>query len=88
MKQKTTKRAMSMALAVALSLAPVQAMAATDVSGHWAEKVIKQWQDKGLISGYEDGTFKPNNNITRAEFVLILNNAMGFEKKALCLLKM
>ena len=81
MKQKTTKRAMSMALAVALSLAPVQAMAATDVSGHWAEKVIKQWQDKGLISGYEDGTFKPNNNITRAEFVLILNNAMGFEKK-------
>ena len=79
MKQKTTKRAMSMALAVAMALAPVQAMAATDVSGHWAEKVIKQWQDKGLISGYQDGTFKPNNNITRAEFVVIMNNAMGFD---------
>lgn len=45
---------------------------------HWAESVIAQWQSKGLIQGYEDGTFKPNNTITRAEFVTLMNNAKGF----------
>lgn len=45
---------------------------------HWAESVITQWQSKGLIQGYEDGTFKPGNTITRAEFVTLMNNAKGF----------
>ncbi|WP_455958519.1 S-layer homology domain-containing protein, partial [Anaerotignum lactatifermentans] len=54
---------------------------ATDISGHWAEKVITQWQEKGLISGYEDGTFKPDNSVTRAEFVIMLNKALGFTQK-------
>lgn len=57
----------------------VPAMAApSDIAGHWAESVITQWQSKGLIQGYEDGTFKPGNTITRAEFVTLMNNAKGF----------
>lgn len=57
----------------------VPAMAApSDIAGHWAESVITQWQNKGLIQGYEDGTFKPGNTITRAEFVTLMNNAKGF----------
>ncbi len=81
MSKKATKKTLSMALAAALAFAPMQAFAASnDIAGHWAEKVITDWQNKGLISGYEDGTFKPNNSVTRAEFVIIMNNAMGFNK--------
>ena len=74
------KRTLPMTLAAVLAVAPVPAMAAgNDLAGHWAEKVITEWQDAGLIKGYADGTFKPNNNVTRAEFVVMMNNALGFE---------
>lgn len=43
----------------------------TDISGHWAEGVINEW-DSVLLSGYEDGTFRPDSYITRAEFTKII----------------
>lgn len=52
----------------------------TDIKGHWAELTIKDFVKKGYIKGYEDKTFKPNNSITRAEFVKILNNYFGLSK--------
>lgn len=68
-----------LALTAAMIVPSVPAMAApSDIAGHWAESVITQWQSKGLIQGYEDGTFKPGNTITRAEFVTLMNNAKGF----------
>lgn len=53
----------------------------SDVSGHWANKEIQQFISNGFINGYEDGTFKPDNSITRAEFVRIANNYFGFKEK-------
>ena len=54
----------------------VQAFAAaSDINGHWAEATIAKWQSVGKIGGYEDGTFKPDKTITRAEFVRLLNTA-------------
>ena len=44
----------------------------SDTKGHWAEAEISKFNDLGYISGYEDKTFKPNNSVTRAEFVKIL----------------
>lgn len=68
-----------LALTAAMIVPSVPAMAApSDIAGHWAESVITQWQSKGLIQGYEDGTLKPGNTITRAEFVTLMNNAKGF----------
>lgn len=68
-----------LALTAAMIVPSVPAIAApSDIAGHWAESVITQWQNKGLIQGYEDGTFKPGNTITRAEFVTLMNNAKGF----------
>ena len=82
MNKKVGKMTISMALAAALAFAPAQAFAAAnDISGHWAEEVIAQWQDKGLISGYEDGSFRPDNQVTRAEFVIMLNKVLGFTQK-------
>lgn len=43
----------------------------SDIQGHWGEKYITQLVARGGISGYPDGTFKPNNTITKAEFVAI-----------------
>lgn len=47
-----------------------------DVFGHWAEDTIL-WatNDVKIFVGYDDGTFRPNNNITRAEFIAILNRS-------------
>lgn len=52
----------------------------SDINGHWAESNIKQFLNNGYIKGYQDGTFKPNNSITRAEFVIVVNNALGFKQ--------
>ena len=50
-----------------------------DIDGHWASKEINDFISKGYISGYpEDNTFRPNNSITRAEFVKIVNKYFGF----------
>ena len=73
-----TQKFLPLALAAAMAVPAVPAMAATnDISGHWAEKVMAEWQEKGLMKGYSDGSLKPNNSITRAEFITLLNNAKG-----------
>lgn len=48
-----------------------------DIKGHWAQRQITAWADKGLAAGYPDGTFKPDNQITRAEFVTLVNRAFN-----------
>ena len=59
MKRLKTKKALCIALAISLAMPALQANAASsDTKGHWAEKTISQWEEKGLISGYKDGTFK------------------------------
>jgi len=62
---------------VAVTSAP-----STDYAGHWAEGTIQKWMDAGKISGYSDGSYKPDNNITRAEFVKLVNGTIDFNKKA------
>ncbi|WP_415840005.1 S-layer homology domain-containing protein, partial [Paenibacillus endophyticus] len=47
-----------------------------DISGHWAAINIKLAVNKGIVSGYPDGTFRPNAAVTRAEFVVMLMNAL------------
>lgn len=49
-----------------------------DISGHWAEDSINILTSAGLISGYPDGSFKPDAAITRAEFITIVNRLFGF----------
>ncbi|MBH5319043.1 S-layer homology domain-containing protein [Paenibacillus sp. GSMTC-2017] len=51
---------------------PEQPKLPTDIAGHWAEQQIKQAVINKLVNGYPDGTFKPNNTVTRAEFTVML----------------
>ncbi|MDW7669419.1 MAG: S-layer homology domain-containing protein, partial [Bacillota bacterium] len=48
-----------------------------DIEIHWAKAEIQEWTEKGLINGYSDGTFKPNDYITRAEFITLVNNVIN-----------
>ena len=54
----------------------------TDISDHWAKEKITLWMEKGFVSGYMDGTFKPDKSITRAEFMTIVNKAFNFNERA------
>ena len=47
--------------------------AAEDLEGHWAQGVINFWLRQGLIDGREDGTVRPDEPVTRAEFVVLAN---------------
>ncbi|WP_187434500.1 S-layer homology domain-containing protein [Paenibacillus methanolicus] len=47
-----------------------------DISGHWAEAAIKQAIGEGIVKGYQDGTFRPGQTVTRAEFAVMLMNAL------------
>ena len=48
----------------------------TDIFGHWAEKYITSSEIKGWIKGYPDMTFKPEQDITRAEAMTLINNVL------------
>lgn len=48
----------------------------TDIEGHWANSYINSAAERGWVKGYTDGTFKPNQYITRAEFVTLVNNVL------------
>jgi hypothetical protein len=50
-----------------------------DIEGHWAKEWIKNAVNLGFVSGYEDGTFRPDRTITRAEFSTMLNKAMQID---------
>ncbi len=39
---------------------------------HWAYKYVEDLTNKGIVNGYEDGTFKPEGNVTKAEFMKLI----------------
>ena len=49
-------------------------------NSHWAYSTIIKMAEEGLIKGYEDGTFKPEKEVTREEFAQMIYNAV--EKEA------
>lgn len=48
----------------------------SDISGHWAENEIERAASFGWISGYPDGTFRPDARITRAEAMTMINRVL------------
>ncbi|MBW7455167.1 asparaginase domain-containing protein, partial [Paenibacillus sepulcri] len=57
-------------------VAPPVPVALKDIAGHWAMASIEEAVAEGIVSGYSDGTFKPNQKLTRAEFAVMLINAL------------
>jgi hypothetical protein len=80
MQKKTVKGfVLGFTTAVVLGGATLTAGAASgafkDVKeGAWYENAVLWAQEKGIVNGYADGTFKPNNNVTRAELTGVVSN--------------
>ncbi|MDE6108034.1 MAG: S-layer homology domain-containing protein, partial [Oscillospiraceae bacterium] len=64
-------------------LLPVQARAAaySDVEGHWAAPAIERWSESGILKGYEDGRFGPDDPMTRAQLATVLYRLWGCEPR-------
>lgn len=58
----------------------VNSSALSDIDGLKCEQAVKVLVDLGVITGYTDGTFKPDNAVTRAEAAVIIIKALGLEK--------
>ena len=48
-----------------------------DIRGHWAEQYIERAVAQGIIKGYTDGRFLPDEKVSRAEFISMINRALG-----------
>ena len=47
-----------------------------DIEGHWAQDAISQLTEQGMISGYGNYRFAPNQSITRAEAATVLSRCL------------
>jgi uncharacterized protein YkwD len=64
---------------ISLSVPVSFAVTFNDVSGHWAEKTITNVSEYGVISGYPDGSFKPDSTIKRIEYLVLVIKAQSIE---------
>jgi hypothetical protein len=55
----------------------------SDVAGHWSEKYINAFTAAGYVDGFPDGTFQPEEQITRAQAVVVINRIIGAVKQSL-----
>lgn len=63
-------------------MTPGAGAAFTDSAGHWAASGIARWTNSGVVSGYGDGSFRPDRSISRAEFVSVINKLFGLSVKS------
>ncbi|MFW5896661.1 MAG: S-layer homology domain-containing protein [Bacillota bacterium] len=54
----------------------------TDMEGHWAGDVASRVHAAGFMAAFSDGTFRPEDPISRAETVMLLNRVLGLEERA------
>lgn len=54
----------------------------TDLDNHWAKSYIEMVTKYNAVSGYEDGSYKPNLNIKRIEFIAMILNAQGVDVRS------
>ncbi|MGL5196342.1 MAG: S-layer homology domain-containing protein, partial [Chroococcales cyanobacterium] len=59
----------------------VKSQPLSDIAGHWAEPFILALYNTGAVGGYPDGTFKPDDKMTRAQYAALLTKALNPELK-------
>lgn len=65
-----------------ISMLATSVLAYSDVKDDWAKPYIDWASDRGLFTGYKDGTFRPEGHITNAEFVAVMGRLMDEEVEA------
>lgn len=75
--QTITRAEMATLLSRLITGGEGQSAGFSDIAGHWAQAAIERMSQAGMITGYQDGTFRPDQTLTRAEAVTIINRALG-----------
>ncbi|MEL7649663.1 MAG: S-layer homology domain-containing protein [Sedimentibacter sp.] len=74
MKNKLSNKILLLTVVFAMLLTTTaNAAAFTDISSHWAKSYIQRVAANGIVTGYDDGTFKPDNNVTVLEALVMLS---------------
>ena len=60
--------------------APSPTVTFSDIERHWAQEMIEELATEGIIQGFEDGTFRPNESISRMHVAALLTRAFSFEQ--------
>jgi hypothetical protein len=76
------KTAIVLLLTILISFIPMTGIAditLSDISGHWAKSDIEYLVDKGVVDGYPDGTFRPDNTLQIDHFIKLIVTSIGFK---------
>lgn len=65
---------------------PVTSPEFSDMTQHWAKDAVESLTDSGIISGFPDGTFRPEDSVTRAQFTVMVARALGISSDEKCAL--
>ncbi|CAG7658873.1 S-layer homology domain-containing protein [Paenibacillus allorhizosphaerae] len=68
--------AITMAVVASLQIIKAQTPTFSDINGHWGQQAILKAVEESYVDGYPDGTFKPDNTVSRAEFITMLTKAL------------
>lgn len=77
---RLSKRLASVLVTTMVLSSMPQVVWANDYENHWAAQAINKWKDKGVINGFEDGSFRPKEVITKAQFTKILVEIFGYSE--------
>ncbi|MCU6707731.1 S-layer homology domain-containing protein [Paenibacillus sp. J5C_2022] len=67
--------AQSVAASAADTAEAVTTSSSDDLSGHWAEDVMRQWAADSYLTGYGDGSYQPERTVSRGEFMAFINRS-------------
>ena len=81
--KKALKKIVDTFALTALMLSSAVPTFASDLSQHWAEPYMTKLIAHGFMQGYEDGTYRPERTMNRAEFVTLMNRVFAFPVTAL-----
>ena len=73
--------ALTLVMILSLLIVPASAVTFSDITTHWAKSDIETLATQGVIKGYTDGTFKPNNKMTACEALLFCSRATGVDAR-------
>jgi len=76
------KRILAFILVLCMVVGMLPAFAANDLKGHWAATDITYLNERGIMGGYPDGSFRPDNPIKKGEFIKLLNYTFGYYQTA------
>lgn len=71
-----------MAITALMPIGGSAATMGTDYDNHWAKEAIVKALNAGILKGYPDGSIKPEQTMTRAEFYSMVNAAFGYTQEA------